>query len=293
MVEGIVGAELSDQLANCGFSRFGEEAFCRGSSVGRFPNDCASSDSRFASHSLWRSYNHRALLAISIDRVRSTMNPTFMNQFVRAFVLSFFLSVALAATANAQFSNPESPTTAVKNAAPLHPPAGARVAVVEFEDLECPDCARANPVIKEAIEKYHVPWVRHDFPLPFHTWSFEAAVDARWFDTKSKKLGDEFRDATFAAQPTIHSQEDLQAFAQKFAADHKVSFPFAADPQGRLAQMVKADSDLGQSVGVQHTPTIWVVTDRTSGAPFVEVVDRSRLFTLIEEAQAETGPKPR
>jgi protein-disulfide isomerase len=181
----------------------------------------------------------------------------------------------------------------VKNAAPLHPPAGARVAVVEFEDLECPDCARANPVIKEAIEKYHVPWVRHDFPLPFHTWSFEAAVDARWFDTKSKKLGDEFRDATFAAQPTIHSQEDLQAFAQKFAADHKVSFPFAADPQGRLAQMVKADSDLGQSVGVQHTPTIWVVTDRTSGAPFVEVVDRSRLFTLIEEAQAETGPKPR
>ena len=90
----------------------------------------------------------------------------------------------------------------MKNAAPLHPPLGARVAIVEFEDLECPDCARANPVIKEAVEKYHVPWVRHDFPLPFHTWSFEAAVDARWFDsksdTKSKRLGSEFRDALFA-----------------------------------------------------------------------------------------------
>jgi protein-disulfide isomerase len=220
-----------------------------------------------------------------------------MNHFARAFAPAFFLSVALAAAANAQFSNPESPTTAVKNAAPLHPPAGARVAIVEFEDLECPDCARANPVIKEATEKYHIPWVRHDFPLPFHTWSFEAAVDARWFDsksdTKSKKLGDQFRDATFAAQPTIHSQEDLQAFAQKFAADRKLSFPFAVDPQGHLAQLVKADSDLGQSVGVQHTPTIWVVTNRTSGAPFVEVVDRSRLFTLIEEAQAETDPKRR
>jgi hypothetical protein len=56
---------------------------------------------------------------------------------------------------------------------------------------------------------------------------------------------------------------------------------------------VKADSDLGQSVGIQHTPTIWVVTNRTSGAPFVEVIDRSRLFRMIEEAQAETAPKRR
>jgi protein-disulfide isomerase len=72
-----------------------------------------------------------------------------------------------------------------------------------------------------------------------------------------------------------------------------LSLPFVVDPQGRLAQMVKADYDLGQSVGIQHTPTIWVVTNRTSGAPFVEVVDRSRLFTMIEEAQAETGPKAR
>jgi protein-disulfide isomerase len=225
------------------------------------------------------------------------MISTAMSILVRVFVSSLVLSIALVATANAQFSNPESTTTAVNNAAPLHPPAGARVAIVEFEDLECPDCARANPVIKEAVEKYHVPWVRHDFPLPFHTWSFEAAVDARWFDsrsdTKSTRLGDEFRDALFVAQPTIHSQEDLQAFAQKFAADRKLSFPAAADPQGRLAQLVKADYDLGQSVGIQHTPTIWVVTNRTSGAPFVEVVDRSRLFAMIEEAQAETGPTDR
>ena len=54
--------------------------------------------------------------------------------------------------------------------------------------MECPDCARANPLLKEAAAKYKIPWVRHDFPLPFHAWSFQAAVNARWFDTKSKKL---------------------------------------------------------------------------------------------------------
>lgn len=200
-------------------------------------------------------------------------------------------ALLLAAPAFAQFSNPASQTTAVHNATPLHPPAGAKVAIVEFEDLECPDCARANPVIKEAVEKYHIPWVRHDFPLPFHTWSFEAAVDARWFDTKSHRLGDEFRDAVFAAQPTIHTQDDLHAFATKWATDHKLAFPFAVDPQGKLEQLVKADYDLGQSVGIQHTPTIWVVTNKTSGSPFVEVVDRTRLFNLIDQAKAETAAR--
>ncbi len=214
-----------------------------------------------------------------------------MSRQARRLVPGVLLSLALVAPALGQFSNPQSETTVVHNATALRPPAGARVAIIEFDDLECPDCARANPILQEAAEKYHVPWVRHDFPLPQHRWSFEGAVDARWFDTKSKRLGDEFRDAVFAAQPTIHSQDDLTAFAQKFAATHRLKFPFAVDPQGRLAQRVKADYDLGQSVGIQHTPTIWVVTNRTSGAPFVEVIDRSKLFELIEQAQAGVGVK--
>jgi len=98
-------------------------------------------------------------------------------------------TLLLAATAHAQFGAP--PTTRVLDSSALHPPAGARVALVEFEDLECPDCARANPLLKEAAEKYHIPWVRHDFPLPMHNWSFNAAVNARWFDTKSKAIGDD------------------------------------------------------------------------------------------------------
>lgn len=199
--------------------------------------------------------------------------------------LAFVL--ALAPSARGQFSNPESTATPVHNAAVLRPPAGARVAIIEFEDLECPDCGHANPLVKEAVEKYRIPWMRHDFPLPFHVWSFEAAVDARWFDTHSQRLGDEFRDALYSAQPTIQSEQDLHAFAVDFAQRHKLPFPSAIDPRGYLAQLVKGDYELGRSIGVQHTPTIWVVTERASGSPLVEVIDRSRLFTLIEEAQAQ------
>ena len=104
-------------------------------------------------------------------------------------------------------SRPVWPAAHHPGARPRRPQAaaGARVAIVELEDMECPDCARANPLLKEAAAKYNIPWVRHDFPLPFHAWSFQAAVNARWFDTKSKKLGDEYRDEVFANQRSIET----------------------------------------------------------------------------------------
>jgi protein-disulfide isomerase len=206
-----------------------------------------------------------------------------------------FLAIAaalfVASAARAQFA-PPSPTTPVHDPSALRPPAGARVAIVEFEDLECPDCARANPLVKEAAAKYHIPWVRHDFPLPFHNWSMNAAVNARWFDTKSKALGDEYRDTVFANQPSITSPDVLTQFTQKFAADHHIALPFAIDPQGKLLAEVKADYALGQRIGLEHTPTIWVVTANSKGAPFVEVVDRTKLYQLIDQALADTASAP-
>jgi protein-disulfide isomerase len=210
---------------------------------------------------------------------------------IRRFRFSLVLGLAAVAMlasplARGQFNAP--PTTQVHDATALRPPAGAKVAIVEFEDMECPDCANANPLLKEAAEKYKIPWVRHDFPLPFHNWSFQAAVNARWFDTKSKKLGDDYRDFIFENQRSIETPLQLSQFTSKFAQEHGVALPFAIDPQGKLAELVKADYALGQRVGIEHTPTIWVVTANSKGAPFVEVVDRSKLFQLIDQAIADT-----
>jgi protein-disulfide isomerase len=191
-----------------------------------------------------------------------------------------------AAPARAQFGAP--PTTQVHDASALRPPAGARVAIVEFEDMECPDCATQNPLLKEASEKYQIPWVRHDFPLPFHAWSMQAAINARWFDTKSKKMGDEYRDSVFANQSSMLDLNGLRQFTEKFAQSHSIALPFALDPQGKLAALVKEDYALGQRIGIEHTPTIWVVTAASKGAPFVEVVDRTKLFQLIDQALADT-----
>ncbi len=187
--------------------------------------------------------------------------------------------------AHAQFGAPE--TTPVHDATALKPPAGHSVAIVEFEDLECPDCARANPLLKEAAEKYHIPWIRHDFPLPFHNWSFQAAVNARYLDSKSEALGNEYRDFIFANQISIETLPQMNAWTQKFAAEHRIAMPFAVDPTGKFAQQVKADYALGQKIGIEHTPTIWVVTNAAHAAPFVEVVDRGKLYQIIDRAEAE------
>jgi len=218
-----------------------------------------------------------------------------LSDFIRpaGLVLSLALAALPGTAAHAQFSMPPAGTQ-VHDATPLKPPPGARVAIVEFADMECPDCGRANPLLKQAAANYKIPWIRYDFPLPMHAWSFTAAVNARWFDAnKGKAIGDEYRDQVFANQPSIVGIEGLRQFTEKFAQSHGIALPFALDPQGKLAAEVKADYALGQRVGIEHTPTIWVVTANSKGAPFVEVVDRSRLYQLIDQALADTVAAPK
>jgi protein-disulfide isomerase len=195
-----------------------------------------------------------------------------MTNYYAVFVAGFLLVASLA---SAQTVDPA-----------LKPPKGAQVAIVVFEDLQCPDCRRAAPLVEEAARTYKIPVVRHDFPLPMHNWSYDAAVIARYFDTRSKQLGNEFRDYIFEHQPEI-TPPTLRAFAEKFAAEHKVDLPFVVDPQGKLAAEINRDKNLGQRVGIQHTPTIYVVSNRTQGKPFVEVVDRTKLFELIDAMKNE------
>jgi protein-disulfide isomerase len=186
-------------------------------------------------------------------------------------ILLVFLLLVMASSGFAQSaSNPA-----------LKPPKGAAVAIVVFEDLECPDCARAAPLLEEAAKTYGIPVVRHDFPLQMHPWSMDAAILARYFDTHSKKIGNQFRDTVFQHQLEIN-KDNLRAFADKFAQAQKIDLPFVVDPQGKLAALVEADRNLGNSIGLNHTPTIYVVSNKNVGKPFVEVVDRSQLFQLID-----------
>lgn len=163
----------------------------------------------------------------------------------------------------------------------LRPPKGTQLAIVVFEDLQCPQCGRVAPLLAQASRTYKIPLVQHDFPLPMHNWSFDAAVMARYFDTHSKELGNEFRETVFAHQMEI-SPQNLRAFEDKFAGDHKIALPFVVDPDGKLAGLVRADKDLGLGLHIDHTPTIWIVSSKHTGKPYVEVTDTNQLYVMID-----------
>ncbi len=170
----------------------------------------------------------------------------------------------------------------------LKPPKGSKVAIVVFEDLECPQCAKAAPLLHEASKKYNIPLVQHDFPLPQHPWSFDAAVNACYFDTLSAKLGDEYRLFIFQQQNFI-TKQSLRGVTEKWAEDHKVVLPFVVDPSGTLTAKVTADRDLGRRIPLDHTPTIYIVNDSGHGPAVTEVTDLTQLYQKLDEVMKEAG----
>jgi len=176
------------------------------------------------------------------------------------------------------------------DASSLKPPRGAKAAIVMFEDLQCPDCARADSMVREVAAARKVPVVLYDFPLPMHNWAFEAAVWARYFDHISSDLGNDFRKFIYANQLQI-ARDNLLQWAQKFAVENKTAVPSDKDPNGKLSELVKADFALGQRMGVEHTPTIWVIGKGGVSQPLVEEVkDRDKLGQMVEDILSKAQP---
>ncbi|HLH10205.1 MAG TPA: thioredoxin domain-containing protein [Terriglobales bacterium] len=170
----------------------------------------------------------------------------------------------------------------------LRPPAGSKIALIVFEDLECPQCSRTQPVVDEAKKDYKIPVIVYDFPLPQHDWSYQAAILAHYFRSKSTKTNNleaAFRDYIYQNQVAI-TPGNLRSYAEKFAQQHKVALPFAVDPEGKFAAEIKADREKAMVVGINHTPTVYVVTNNPA-QPFTEVGDTGTLFQTIDGVMAQ------
>ena len=188
---------------------------------------------------------------------------------------------------SAQTSVPPNQVTAYKDTSLLKPPAGAKVAIIEYEDLECPACGHAFPIVHAAVNHYHIPLEEHDFQIPSHIWSHEAAIFAHYLKAKvSPELAEEYRREVFASQFRIASKDDLHNFTQQFMTAHGKQMPFVADPTGEFDREVNASTNQGIKLGVIQTPTIIVVTPNH----WIDVKDVSNIYAAIDQAEAETSP---
>jgi protein-disulfide isomerase len=168
-------------------------------------------------------------------------------------------------------------------------PPGATVAIVVFEDLQCPDCARAHPGLVAASEAGKVPLVIHDFPIPRHAWAFPAAVLARYFTSQSPAMGVEFRSFIFENQKDI-TPDNLRQFGEQFARQHQMQLPQDIDPDGKLAEQVQADFDLGKRIHLEYVPLMFVLGPGLGASNFVEVMDPAEIVDVVARARKATSP---
>jgi protein-disulfide isomerase len=188
----------------------------------------------------------------------------------------------------AQTSAPPGTGETFKDTSMLKPPPGVRVAVIEWQDLLCPGCAHAFPIVHAAVAHYNIPLIEKDFPLPAHAamGSFEAAVWARYLQDKvSMKMADDYRGAVFAGQSGIANKDDMLNFTRHFFQTHGLQMPFVPDPTGQLTKEVNADKALGEKLAVYYTPCIIVCTQKE----WVHVTDVSLLYRTIDTLIARAG----
>lgn len=201
-------------------------------------------------------------------------------------VLAAFIVLLSAFPVAAQIAMPAAGATSFRDTSSFKPPTGAKVAIIEFEDLECPLCAQVSPLVRGAMSHYHISRVHHDFIIQGHAWSRAGAIYARYLEDKvSPQMAEDFRRDVFANQRMIAGQDDLQQFARRWFQSHGQQMPFLIDPSGHCAAEVQADCRLGMRIGIRHTPTIIVVTTKE----WIEVTDPAQLYAAIDRAESDAG----
>ncbi len=135
-------------------------------------------------------------------------------------------------------------------------PADGSITIVEFSDYQCPFCARAEPIIMQALEAYptQARFVYKHFPLesihPHAMGASQAAIAAG----KQGKFW-EMHEKLFANQRALQP-EKLDSYATELGLDVE---KFKADMgSDETKKAVRDDMRLARSAGVRGTPTIFV-----------------------------------
>ena len=173
----------------------------------------------------------------------------------------------------------------------------AKVTVINFDDLECPYCARMHQsLFPSTLERYKdkVRFIYKDFPLTeLHPWALHAAVDANCLAAQNW-------DVYWSYVDYVHSHGDEISGADRnpaksFDALNRIARQEAAlgklDP-GKLdaclaAQdetQVRASLQEGDSLKIDGAPAVFVDGERIDGA-----IPEGQVWLVIDRALSAAG----
>jgi len=162
---------------------------------------------------------------------------------------------------------PEQAALSIANATTTSGPENAPITVVLFSDFQCPYCAGAASATHEIQQAYgdKVRVVFRQFPLPFHRNAHLAAEASLAAHAQGKFWP--MHDLLFANQGAL-DRESLSAYARELQLD-VAAFDRALDGH-TFSNAVDADLQLGVSLGVNGTPTMFLNRKRVPNASDVE-----------------------
>ena len=147
--------------------------------------------------------------------------------------------------------------------APSFGPANAPVTIVEFGDLECPDCKMEAPLLRQLVPETFAGKVRvffKDFPLEsIHPWARAAAIAGRCVYQQDQAAFWKFYDWSYANQQDLDAA-NLNAKLLAWAGQNKldgVRLGRCIDTKATEGEVNRSIAE-GRALGVRGTPTLFI-----------------------------------
>lgn len=183
---------------------------------------------------------------------------------------------------------------------PIRGNPNAKVTIINFDDLECPYCARMHQsLFPTTLDRYKdkVRFIYKDDPLvEIHPWAMRAAVDANCLAAQNGEAYWNFVDYLHSHGQEVNGQDRnlaksndaLDRIAREQGAQAKVD---SAKLDACLAKQdesqVRASSQEAEKLGVNGTPALFIDGERIEGA-----VPETALWMVIDRALRAAGEEP-
>ncbi|UWZ86233.1 DsbA family protein [Occallatibacter riparius] len=178
----------------------------------------------------------------------------------------------------------------------------AKVTVINFDDLECPYCARMHQsLFPTTLNRYKdkVRFVYKDDPLTeIHPWAMHAAVDANCLADQSGDVYWKYVDYLHSHGQEVNGEGQDRDVKKSFAALDRI-----AKDEGTVDKLdmdklnacitkqdeskVKQSASLAESLGIEGTPALFIEGERINGA-----MPEEQLWIVIDRALRAAGVEP-
>jgi protein-disulfide isomerase len=230
--------------------------------------------------------------------------PVTLNRGGRTQVIKFLISKDNKTLARLEtFDLEKNPAMSIDIAGrPIRGNPNAKVTIINFDDLECPYCARMHQsLFPDTLNRYKdkVRFVYKDDPLvEIHPWAMHAAIDANCLAAQNGDVYWKYVDYLHSHGQEINGQGQDRDVQKSFAALDRIAKDEATVAKLDSAKLdacitkqdesqVKASAKQADALGIEGTPALFIEGERINGA-----MPEEQLWMVIDRALRAAGEEP-